>query len=74
MFVHFIRFYPIWKKGEARIVHKIILNVSFLNIGTVNAILFLGAQKNFCRFFAELFYSWDKIRCKESEFNSAELL
>jgi len=44
MFFHSLRFYPIWKKGEARIVHKNILKLRFLNIGTVNAIRFRSAK------------------------------
>ena len=35
------------KEGEARIVHKNILNVSFLNIGTVNVIRFFRSAKEF---------------------------
>jgi hypothetical protein len=58
MFVHFIRFYPIWERGEAKIVHQTVLNVSFLNIGTVNAVRFFGTQKEFlsvlCRFILQL--------------------
>jgi hypothetical protein len=57
-FVHFIHFYPIWKKDEARIAYKNKLNMSFLNIGAVNAIRFIGEQKEFlsvlCRFILQL--------------------
>ena len=74
MFVHFLRFYPISKKGEARIAHKNKMNVSFLNISTVNAIRFFGAQKEILSVICRFFYSWDEIRYKESEFNFAELL
>jgi len=50
------------------------MNVSFLNISTVNAIRFFGAQKEILSVICRFFYSWDEIRYKESEFNFAELL